>query len=227
MEKIIKKKEIQRWLEQLSHYAVFGPVAHENGEPGSWHFREIQSPQQLDLEYLNTGEAPKSAVFPQREVLFSFKGNGNLLTNIKEDLPHVNPQILFGIRPCDARGISHLDQVFAGEIPDPYYWQYREATILIGLSCERPPSTNCFCTSVGGSPCLQDGLDILMTGIGDSFYFESLSVKGSDLMASACKSSALFRQPKTDERKTLRKIQNQAPKNIKRHIDEMETASQG
>jgi ferredoxin len=228
MEKIIEKKDMSHWVNQLSQYTLFGPVAGGENESGSWHFKQIESSNQLDLNYLNTGEAPKIAVFPQNEILFSFvgNGNGNRITHVREDLPKIKPQIILGIRPCDARAIAHLDQVFGGEIPDPYYWQYREETIMVGLGCKKTPSSNCFCTSVGGSPYSREGLDVLMTEIDDYYYLESLSIKGSDLMASACKYCKLFRQPKTDERKTLHKIHKQAPNHINRHIDELETVSQ-
>ena len=63
-------------------------------------------------------------------------------------------QVIFGLRPCDARGFVQMDNVFGGYggfYFDPYYNAKREATTLLAVTCATPRST-CFCTAVGGEP---------------------------------------------------------------------------
>ncbi len=54
--------------------------------------------------------------------------------------------------------------------------------VLIGLACTNPLST-CFCTSVGGGPFNNEGLDIFVAELdGDKCYVEILTEKGKELI---------------------------------------------
>ena len=56
-------------------------------------------------------------------------------------------QVIFGLRPCDARGFVQMDQVFGGYggfYFDPLYNARREATTLLAVTCARaraPPAS--------------------------------------------------------------------------------------
>jgi sulfhydrogenase subunit beta (sulfur reductase) len=219
MEKIISKQSVPEWVKKLDDYTIFAPVKRED----HWSFEVIENPDVIDLGYLNTTPSPKKAVFPPREVFFEFSGaeNGNEpdQMEIKETFPEEKPQIVFGIRPCDAKAINLIDQVFAGDFNDPYYLKRREMTILVGLGCAVPPSDNCFCTSVGGSPHGKTGLDILVTDLGDDYYVESLTPRGVQVMDFP---GNFFRVPKNEERSMVRKIHESAKGKIKRKINDVE-----
>jgi ferredoxin len=220
MEKIIKKQNIPRWLEELEQYTVYGPVQVEQEEPRQWGFRELQQPDNLDLDYLNSSCSPKAVVFPQREVLFRFKSNGGEEgLQVEETPPPDRPQVLLGIRPCDAQAIACMDSVFDGDFQDNYYLQRRKKTYLVGLGCAKPPSVNCFCTSVGGSPHEGSGLDVLMTDLGDDYYVESLNPRGVELLSVPGK---LFREAKTEERNKRREVQEHAAAKIPRQVNAVE-----
>ena len=50
-------------------------------------------------------------------------------------------QVIFGLRPCDARGFVQMDQVFGGYggfYFDPLYNARREATTLLAVTCAEP-----------------------------------------------------------------------------------------
>ena len=53
----------------------------------------------------------------------------------------------------------------------------------MGVGCSTPCST-CFCTSVGGGPFDEAGLDILLTDAGDAFLAKVLTKKGKELVGS-------------------------------------------
>ncbi len=89
-------------------------------------------------------------------------------------------QIIFGLRPCDARGFVQMDQVFGGYggfYYDPFYNARREATTLLAVTCREPRST-CFCTAIGGCPAGQEGVDALFTQVAGGFVVEPLTEKG-------------------------------------------------
>jgi ferredoxin len=222
MEKIISKQSVPEWVKKLGDYTIFAPVNRED----HWSFEVIENPDAIDLGYLNATPSPKKVVFPPREVFFQFNSaeNSNEAQplEIKETLPEGKPQVVFGIRPCDAKAISLLDQVFAGDFKDPYYQKRREMTILVGLGCVSPPYDNCFCTSTGGSPHGTAGLDILVTDLGDDYYVESLSPRGVKVMDIPGK---LFKVPRNEERSMAKKIQESSKGKIKRKINDVEKST--
>ncbi len=214
MEKILTKKSFPLWVKELVSYKIYAPQ--KNGD--LWNFETIKKPESINLDFPNTVLPPKNIIFPQREVLLEFESSNENKLQVKETLPDDDPTIIFGVRPCDAKALTLTDKVFSGDFKDPYYWKRRNSTVLIGLACNIPPSPNCFCLSVGGSPHSKEGLDILMTDLGDKYFVESLSEKGSTLINLA---KPLFQQPKAADKKAVEKTQAEAEKKITRQIKDI------
>ncbi len=214
MEKILTKKSFPAWVKKLQSYTVYAPEKQEN----LWSYEVIQNPDKLNLEHLNTVQAPKKITFPQREVFLQFNTSKEGKPQIKEVLPKEQPTVIFGVRPCDAKAITLTDKVFGEEPKDPYYWSRRNQTTLVGLTCNTPPSDNCFCLSVGGSPHAKEGLDILMTDMDDKYHLDSLSKKGEKLIKAA---ENLFKPVSPKEKKELEKIHRESEKKIKREVKDI------
>ncbi|TET72055.1 MAG: sulfite reductase [Candidatus Aminicenantes bacterium] len=214
MEKILTKKSFSKWVKKLESYKIYAPVKNDD----LWNYEIIDIPESIQLDYPNTILSPKKIIFPQREIFLEFKASNKEGLEVKEILPEEKPSVIFGVRPCDARALTLTDNVFKGDFEDPYYWKRRNQTILIGLTCNIPPSFDCFCLSVDGSPHSKDGLDILMTDLGDKYYIESLTKKGNQLinLAKDC-----FEEPKVTDKKDLKKIQANSEKQIKRQIKDI------
>ena len=214
MEKVLSKKTFPQWVKKLESYTIYAPM--KDGD--FWNFEVIKNSEIIDLDYLNTVLSPKKIIFPQREVLLEFSTSNEEELKIKEVLPEETPSVIFGVRPCDAKALTLTDKVFGGDFKDPYYWKRRNSTALVGLACNTPPSPNCFCLSVDGSPHSKEGLDILMTDLGDKYYAESFTKKGDNLLNLA---RALFKNPTAKDKKDLEKIQAESEKKIKRQIKEL------
>ncbi|MHB1344940.1 MAG: 4Fe-4S dicluster domain-containing protein [Thermoleophilia bacterium] len=108
-------------------------------------------------------------------------------TLVAEPVNDAPAQVIFGLRPCDARGFVQMDNVFGGYggfYFDPYYNAKREATTLVAVTCRDPRST-CFCTTVGGSPDGTDGVDALLTQVEGGFTVEAFSEKGENVLGFA------------------------------------------
>ncbi|MCX8031824.1 MAG: 4Fe-4S dicluster domain-containing protein [Thermoleophilia bacterium] len=89
-------------------------------------------------------------------------------------------QVIFGLRPCDARGFVQMDQVFGGYggfYFDPFYNARRAATTLLVVACAEPRST-CFCTAVGGCPAGREGADAIFIPVEGGFLVDTLTEKG-------------------------------------------------
>jgi sulfhydrogenase subunit beta (sulfur reductase) len=179
--RVIKKSELPALLSSLlDHYRVYAPVRHQ----GMTNFEEISTADQVDLSQVNTTLSPKSLMLPQSESMFEFtlmrtSDQAGLLREIEKDF---SPRAIFAIRPCDAKSFQLLDLNFdTSSYRDPWWMGQRQSTTLVGLGCNQPCST-CFCTSVGSGPFSTDGLDLLLTDVGDEFAIQTLTEKGKELL---------------------------------------------
>ncbi len=202
-------------MKKLASYEIYAPV--KNGD--LWNFEVINNSELINLDYPLTVLSPKKIIFPQREVLLEFSSSNEEQLQVKEVLPEETPSVIFGTRPCDAKALTLTDKVFGGDFEDLYYWKRRNSTTLVGLTCNMPPSSNCFCLSVDGSPHSREGLDILMTDLGDKYYTESLTKNGDKIINLA---KDLFKNPTAKDKKDLEKIQAESKKKIERQIKDTE-----
>jgi len=177
----INKKDIGKLLSEWSkEFTVFVP-SRESGvaQMAKWDGTDTSF---MDW-YRNTVIPAKSIFFPPMEEMFSFQKNTE---GYNIELPHSDEhkQLLFGIRPCDAKALAMLDMTFKDSYQDPYYLSKRNNTVLIGLGCTNPYDS-CFCTSLGISPGEPTDVDLMLTDIGDEFFIEVVSDKGKELIATA------------------------------------------
>jgi sulfhydrogenase subunit beta (sulfur reductase) len=142
-------------------------------------FRRITALDQADLSRVNTKLSARGLLFPQCETMFRFETARPDTTEVPAE---PEPQVILGLRPCDAAGIAVLDKFFSGQgETDTYYQRRRDRTTLVGVSCNAPSDT-CFCSAVGGSPAGTRGVDLLLTDLGGKFLAEPLTDKGAALV---------------------------------------------
>jgi ferredoxin len=189
--KKINKKDIEKLLSQWSQeFTVFAPSI-ESGiaTMAKWDSKDTSF---LDW-YRNTVIPPKANFLPPMEEMFSFQKDKE---GYHIELPaNGHKQLIFGIRPCDAKALAILDMTFKDLYQDPYYLPKRSSTVLIGLGCAKPYDS-CFCTSLGISPAESTDVDLMLTDIGDQFLIEPISAAGKELIA---KTSGLKEATKDDE----------------------------
>jgi len=223
MDKILSKKALAEWVKKLDSYKVYFP--RKDGQD-RWNYAEAGDGESLNLDFLQTTLPPKKLLFPQREVFLEFgkstEGNKETL-EVREVLPENEGVVVFGARPCEGKAAWLLDQVFGGEFTDPYYWKRRNQTALVGLACNTPPSENCFCLSVEGSPHSEEGLDILLTDLGDRYYLKTLTQKGEKLVQIA---KELFQDPKPEDKKKIKAVQAASEIKLKRQIKNARAVSE-
>ncbi|MDI6831333.1 MAG: 4Fe-4S dicluster domain-containing protein [Actinomycetota bacterium] len=191
--KKLSKEKMGEVLGELSKFRLVAPAKSDEVVV----FKQIGDPQEAFLDYGNSTVPPKKFAFPQTETLFRFMvGSPELKEkNVEEE----GTTVIFGLRPCDARAMAIVDKLFSWDFDDPYYLKRRELTTLVGIACVEPPSVNCFCTSLQGSPFGTEGLDMLLTDMGDYYLVQSLTEKGEKLAETL--SSQLEEAPAGDEKK--------------------------
>ncbi|MBI4756918.1 MAG: 4Fe-4S dicluster domain-containing protein [Betaproteobacteria bacterium] len=182
MEAILQKDRLGQWVAQLSTRArVFAPAFVDD----VWGYGPVETGAEVPLDHGNTTRPPKNFVFPQREVLYRFRVQDRHAPQITPTVPEPEPAVVFGVRPCDGRAMVRNDKVFTCGVVDPYYQARRDKVVFVGLACSAPPSPNCFCQSVGGSPHSEDGLDVLMTELEGRYHVKTLTARGLELLDAA------------------------------------------
>lgn len=181
MVRIILKEEFSKLLAVLSgDYQIIGP--RELSHKGIFYEPLTDMKNLYWGEGFTTEPVKKFFLGPSEYI---FKGRYDNGKEVLEDLPLPgNKRIIIGVRPCEARGLTLLDNVFnAEEYKDKFYLNNRKRTILVGLSCSKPDKS-CFCTSLGGSPESNRGLDALIFPVGNDLILEIISESAKEIFGS-------------------------------------------
>lgn len=168
---VIDKKNVGDYLERLKgKHQLFVPVQ----EQGITSFRPYSAQDECN-GLLTSGASLKEFFLPQREeMLVCLPHVGN--TPVEPDLPDA-AVVLFAVRPCDARAMQLNARLLAanavGSSEDVYFTARRERMILVGYGCTQP-GIACFCQATGGGPFDCQGLDVLVTDLGEKLLFRFL-----------------------------------------------------
>jgi len=175
--KKIKKKDIGNLLSQWQpDFTVFTP-SRATGvvEMSEWDGKDTD----FLTWYRNTVVPPKNNILPNMEAMFRFQKD-----EAGYQIEPVTPeqkQLIFGIRPCDARALTIIDLVFKDTYEDRYYLTRRQNTVLVGLGCTNPYES-CFCTSLGIHPAQSADVDLMLTDTGDELLIEETTDRGKELL---------------------------------------------
>ncbi|MGD2103551.1 MAG: 4Fe-4S dicluster domain-containing protein [Anaerolineae bacterium] len=144
-------------------------------------YRPVTSSDEIVIEYTRPEISAKEYLLPDTEVILRIKQEGTDVA-LEEPLPE-RRQVLFGVRPCDAHGMSVIDALFLEEEPvDRVYQHHRERTTLVGLACPKMWD-GCFCTSLDGGPDDSSHLDVLLSEVDGGYMAEAVTEKGAELLA--------------------------------------------
>ena len=183
-EKLFAKEDWGRVLEGLKEaYRVFVPV-----RDGDFHtFKRLDEGVRPNFDFQNTRLSPKGLIYPQSERMFDYTlddkdPEAHILRESPKDY---TPLAIVGIRPCDAHGLEIVKRNFDNpEYQDPWWVQHYESATLVGLGCLEP-CASCFCTSVGGGPFSEHGLDVMLYDLKEAFLAKGLTEKGEAFLARA------------------------------------------
>jgi sulfhydrogenase subunit beta (sulfur reductase) len=177
---MIKAYSEQEWtaaLEGLKDaYRVYVPF--KDGD--FYSFGRLEEVKRASFDGQNTRLSPKGLLYPQSMRMFEFTlDEGDPEAHImKESHKDDSPQAVVGIHPCDAHAFELVNVNFDNpRYRDPWWVKGRERTTLVGFGCVSPCST-CFCTSVGGGPFDEKGLDVMVYPLGEGFVAKALTDKG-------------------------------------------------
>jgi sulfhydrogenase subunit beta (sulfur reductase) len=174
---LISQEELNGWLDGLASARTLLAPRQVNGV---LLYRQVMKSDEIARQPGKPVLSVKEVFFPPTEKLFTIEKSGQEI-RLSEPLLET-PLAIYGVRPCEARGVRLLDALFIDTPPtDPYYACRREHTVLIGLACQEMGPT-CFCTSVGGAPDEAGDMDIMLHTTGGAYLVEAVTEKGRFLI---------------------------------------------
>jgi ferredoxin len=175
--KISSREALAAWLDALiADHILIAPRRVED----NLLYRPVRDSAEIVFEFERTALSPKSFFFPETEVILQVEKRGKEVEMGEPAL--AGEQVIFGLRPCDARGLEALDALLIDRPPaDLYYARRRAATALIGLACPRLWD-GCFCTSLGGGPDDAAGMDVMLYEGDTGYWVLDISERGRELV---------------------------------------------
>lgn len=178
----IAKDKIDSLFELIgSKQPLYLPVDNNSGKAD---FAKWQKGTKLS-EKLKTTRSAKDFFFPKTEHLVSYEMSGKevKVVNPRKD---VEDFVIFGVRACDARGFTAIDNVYLNMNPvDSYYKNRREHGTVIVLACNEPAKT-CFCSTFGIDASLAKPAGDVSCWLADGkYYFEANTDKGKAFVENA------------------------------------------
>jgi len=208
----IAKEKLGEIVASFKRYEIYSPQLQD----GVIQFQKMTPDSDITLANANSQNPPKHVVLPQADALFNYTLEDGF--QAEEKIEKMGKTVIFGIRNCDARAIVYLDKVMLeGHFQDVYYKSKREKTVLIGLACNRPPYTDCFCTSVGGGPHCTEGLDIQLIELKNFYLLAPITDKGKKLLETV--PSDLLKEATQQQREQKGELDRDANNSITRHLN--------
>ncbi|MBI5554992.1 MAG: 4Fe-4S dicluster domain-containing protein, partial [Elusimicrobia bacterium] len=155
--------------------------------------------------------SPKDLFFPQLETMLEFKGG-----QIGEVI-EASPKLLFGIKPCDLKGLLFADEFYQKNFTDIYYQSRMKERLIVTKGCLSPPRPEaCFCSSAKTGPFAKEGYDLQLSEAGDCYFVEIGSTKGESFVS---KYGKYFAEQDQEADKQINQIKDKAAESIKLKLD--------
>jgi ferredoxin len=175
--KVATRDALAKWLDSMMAGRIVVAPRHVEGE---LLYRPVQSSDEIVFEFERTALSPKTYLLPDTQIILEMEKRDKDVTLNEPALGR--EQVIFGIRPCDARGLRALDALLLGRAPiDVYYAERREATTLVGLACPQLWD-DCFCTSLGSTPDDGSAVDLMLYESDTDYLLSSNTEKGEMLL---------------------------------------------
>jgi NAD(P)H-flavin reductase/NAD-dependent dihydropyrimidine dehydrogenase PreA subunit len=140
-------------------------------------FGKLESASELRLDYDVTLLPPKKYFFPQRETLVTYNVANGFFA---QDSANLKPMVIIGVHPYDIVALLHMDEIFRETKSDPYYFEKRKSSIIIGVNIQNM-SEWCFAPQMGCATT-EYGYDLMLTDLGNRYAINIGSQKGEQLL---------------------------------------------
>ena len=174
MKKLSKGNLIDLVALMAENQQVYLPVK-ANGETN---YTRYTAGAQVDIDTLKTVKSAKEVFFPQSETLYTVVTEDKKYKITQQELQN-EEFVLFGVRPCDVKGIEVLDKVFLSDPVDTFYKARRDHGVIVSFACSEPEES-CFC-KVFGIDCAEPNADVACWVKDGEIFWKALTAKGEAL----------------------------------------------
>ena len=215
--KIIEKKEIANLLKEASReWNVYAPQKKSGGD--IWIEALPKDSEALEkalnniiLDGADTLISQKDIFFPQLEAMLEFKKDGNIHERLES-----SPKLLFGVKPCDLKGILFSDDFYKRNLEDIYYLSRIKNRFIIAVGCLKPPRPTCFCASAKTGPFAKDGYDLQLVENENYYFVETATAAGEQFIAKYAK---YFKDAVGSDGKKIAEIKSGASEAVELKVD--------
>lgn len=155
---------------------VFAPVEDSSGVVS---YKWIAGSEKLAFGR-KARRSAKEAFFPQSEVLVRYKITEGKISQESPDFR--TDLVILGIHPCDARGFTIFDKVYAWDYNDELWLERRKNSVVVSIACPGPISEGCFCMNFRGNPFGTENTDVILALDGGSYDAKALTPKGEEFI---------------------------------------------
>lgn len=217
MIKRLAKSDIKELLNQTTkEWQTYVPIETKGGDILFTFLPKSKEKLQIALDRVNLKDewiiiSPKDIFFPQLEIMFKFDEE-----TIDQQLD-TSKKLIFGVKPCDTKGILFSDEFFKRNFEDIYYLTRIQNRLIVTIGCIKPPRPQaCFCTSAKTGPFIESGYDLQFIDTGDYYFVEIGSDKGDNFVNFYSK---FFKNSVKDDLNKIKDIKSLAINNIKLRVD--------
>lgn len=175
--RIISKEDFTNFVNALINDKSWNVIGVKS-KGAKFAFGPLESASELCLDYDVTILPPKKYFFPQRETLVTYEVAKGFAAKSPTD---VKPMVIIGVHPYDIVALLHMDEIFRETKSDPYYFEKRKASIIIGVNIQKM-SKWCFAPYMGCAT-IEYGYDLMLTDLGNRYAINIGSLKGEELLA--------------------------------------------
>ncbi len=167
----IREEDFPQFVDAvIAGQRTIGPIA----KRGKFDYEELESADDLRLDFDVTLQPPKKAFFPPVQQLLAFEGE-----EVRSCIDPV-PTVLFGVHFYDIKGIDMLDELMSSPRCDGDYLAQRRATTIVGSSIQAV-SPWAFWDSVGAD-VQPKGMDAFLTKIANGYVYAAYTEAGRELL---------------------------------------------
>jgi NAD(P)H-flavin reductase/NAD-dependent dihydropyrimidine dehydrogenase PreA subunit len=174
--RIISKEDFAKFVNSLIKNKSLNVIGVKS-KGNKFAFGQLESASELRLDYDVTLLPPKKYFFPQRETLVTYNVANGFSAKDTADLKST---VIIGVHPYDIVALLHMDEVFRETKSDPYYFEKRKSSIIIGVNIQNM-SKWCFAPQMGCAT-IEYGYDLMLTDLGNRYAINVGSQKGEELL---------------------------------------------
>ena len=179
--KILSKEDFTNFVNALIEDNAWNVVG-VKAKGSKFAFGPLESASELHLDYDVTLLPPKKYFFPQRETLFTY----NLVGGFSAKNPvEAKPTVIIGVHPYDIVALFHMDEIFRETKSDPYYFDKRKSSIIVGVNIQKMSRWNF--SAFMGCAIVDYGYDLMLTDLGNRYAISVGSQKGGELLSKYAK----------------------------------------